>query len=84
MLDDAYRSTTDLAVKRAIIRSFGAAGDRQRLLGLAKSENAPELRGEAVRSLGAMNATAELDELYQTETSRGGQEPDHSRHDVER
>jgi hypothetical protein len=69
VLDEAYRSTTDLAVKRAIIRSIGAAGDRQRLLGLAKSESAPELRGEAVRSLGAMSATAELDELYQTETS---------------
>ena len=69
VLDDAYRATTDLAVKRAIIRSFGAAGDRQRLLALAKSEKEPELRGEAVRSLGAMNATAELDELYQTETS---------------
>ena len=69
VLDDAYRATTDLAVKRAIIRTFGAAGDRQRLLGLAKSEKEPELRGEAVRSLGAMNATAELDELYQSETS---------------
>jgi len=69
VLDDAYRGTTDVAVKRAVIRSFGAAGDRQRLLALAKSETTPELRGEAVRSLGAMNATAELDELYQTETS---------------
>jgi HEAT repeat protein/tetratricopeptide repeat protein len=69
VLDDAYRATTDLAVKRAIIRSFGAAGDRQRLLAVAKSESAPELRGEAARSLGAMNATAELDELYQRETS---------------
>ena len=69
VLDDAYRATTDVAVKRAIIRSFGAAGDRQRLLALAKSESAPELRGEAARSLGSMNATAELDELYQRETS---------------
>jgi thioredoxin-like negative regulator of GroEL len=69
VLDDAYRATTDVAVKRAVIRSFGAAGDRQRLLSLAKSEKEPELRGEAVRSLGAMNAAAELDELYQTETS---------------
>jgi HEAT repeat protein len=69
VLDDAYRATTDVAVKRAVIRSFGAAGDRQRLLALAKSEKEPELRGEAARSLGAMNATAELDELYQTETS---------------
>jgi HEAT repeats/Tetratricopeptide repeat len=69
VLDDAYRATTDVAVKRAIIRSFNAAGDRQRVLALAKSETAPELRGEAARSLGAMNATAELDELYQRETS---------------
>jgi HEAT repeat protein len=69
VLDDAYRATTDVAVKRAILRSFGAAGDRQRLLSVAKSEKEPELRGEAVRSLGAMAATAELDELYQTETS---------------
>ena len=69
VLDDAYRATTDVAVKRAVIRSFGAGGDRQRLLALAKSETAPELRGEAARSLGAMNATAELDELYQSETS---------------
>ncbi len=69
ILDDAYRGTTDVAVKRAIIRSLGSGGDRQRLLALAKSETSPELRGEAVRSLGAMNATAELDELYQSESS---------------
>jgi HEAT repeat protein len=69
VLDDAYRATTDVAVKRAVIRSFVAAGDRQRLLALAKSEKEAELRGEAVRSLGALGATAELDELYQNETS---------------
>jgi hypothetical protein len=69
VLDEAYRATTDVAVKRAVIRSFAAAGDRQRLLGLAKSEKEPGLRGEAARLLGALNATAELDELYQTETS---------------
>jgi HEAT repeat protein len=69
VLDDAYRSTTDMAAKRAIIRSFGSAGDRQRLLGLAKSESSPELRSEAVRSLAGMNATSELDELYQRESS---------------
>ena len=41
----------------------------QRLLALAKSESSPELRSEAVRSLGAMNATSELDELYTRESS---------------
>jgi HEAT repeat protein len=69
VLDDAYRATSDVAVKRAVIRSFSAVGDRQRLLALAKSEKEPQLRGEAVRSLGAIGATAELDELYQSETS---------------
>jgi HEAT repeat protein len=69
-LDEVYRSTTDVAVKRAVIRSLGATGDRQRLLGLAKTESSPELRGEAVRSLGAMNASTELDELYQRESSK--------------
>jgi hypothetical protein len=69
VLDDAYRSTTDTAVKRAIIRSFSSADDRQRLLALAKSESSPELRSEAVRSLTGMNAASELDELYQRETS---------------
>jgi tetratricopeptide (TPR) repeat protein len=68
-LDEVYRSTTDTAVKRAVIRSLGSAGDRQRLLALAKTESAPELRAEAVRSLGSMNAAAELDELYQRESS---------------
>jgi tetratricopeptide (TPR) repeat protein len=69
LLDEVYRSTTDTAIKRAVLRSFMAAGDRQRLLGLAKSEKTPELRAEAVRQLGAMGANAELDELYQTESS---------------
>jgi HEAT repeat protein len=69
VLDDAYRSTTDLAVRRAIIRSLLSAGDRQRLLGLAKSEGSPELRAEAVRSLAAMSAATELDELYRSEAS---------------
>ena len=69
VLDDAYRATTDMAVKRAIIRGFVSAGDRQRLLALAKSESSPELRSEAVRSLTGMNAASELDELYQRESS---------------
>ena len=69
ILSDVYRASTDSAVKRSIIRSFMVAGDRTRLLGLAKGETAPELRGEAVQQLGVMGAHAELAELYTTETS---------------
>jgi hypothetical protein len=69
VLADVYRSSPDVSVKRAILRSFMVAGDRERLLAVAKTESAPELRGEAVQQLGAMNAGAELNQLYQTEAS---------------
>ena len=69
VLADVYRSSPDVAVKRAILRSFMVAGDRERLLAVAKTESNAELRGEAVQQLGVMNAGAELNELYQTEQS---------------
>jgi tetratricopeptide (TPR) repeat protein len=69
VLADVYKSSPDVAVKRAILRSFMVAGDRERLLSVAKTESAPELRGEAVQQLGVMNAGAELNALYQAEPS---------------
>ena len=69
LLADVYKGSPDVAVKRAILRSFMVAGDRERLLSVAKTETAPELRGEAVQQLGVMNAGAELNELYRTESA---------------
>ena len=69
VLADVYKTSPDVSVKRAILRSFMVAGDRERLLAVAKTESAPELRGEAVQQLGVMNAGAELNELYRTEAS---------------
>jgi HEAT repeat protein len=69
ILDEAYRSTPDPAVKRAIIRSFMTSNDRARLLSVAKTEKDEALRGEAARQLGNMRAGAELSELYQGEQS---------------
>jgi HEAT repeat protein len=69
ILDDVYRSSTDAAVKRAILHSFMVSSDRERLLSVAKTEKDASLRGEAVRQLGIMHGDAELAELYQTETS---------------
>jgi hypothetical protein len=69
ILEDVYRSTNDLAVKRAVIRSFAPSGDRARLLSIARSESSEPLRGEAIQQLGAMRATAELSELYGSERS---------------
>jgi HEAT repeat protein len=69
ILEEVYRSTTDIAVKRAVIRNFVPAGDRARLLEIARTEKSPELRGEAIQQLGAMRATTELSELYNSEPS---------------
>jgi tetratricopeptide (TPR) repeat protein len=69
ILADVYRASTDATVKKRIMNSFMVSGDRARLLGLAKSETNPELRGAAVQQLGVMGAHSELAELYSTETS---------------
>jgi hypothetical protein len=68
-LDEVYRSASDDRVKREILRAFGAANARDKLLALAKGESSAELRGDAVRYLGNMNATAELEQLYRGEAS---------------
>src|SRR4029077_20652639 len=38
ILADAYRASPDVAVKRAVLRSYMMSGDRERLFALAKSE----------------------------------------------
>jgi HEAT repeat protein len=69
LLSDLYSTSSDQAVKRSILRSFTASGDRARLAALARTEKEPALRGQAVQQLGAMGARAELADLYRTETS---------------
>ena len=69
LLSEIYSSTQDPAVKRAVLRGYGMARDRERVLAAARQETSPELRLEAVRQLGMMKAGAELAELYAKETS---------------
>jgi HEAT repeat protein len=68
-LAEIYSSSTDVDVKRRILRAFTAAGEKDRLLNAAQTEQNPELRAEAVRQLGAMGANDELWQMYQKETS---------------
>jgi hypothetical protein len=68
-LEEIYKSSRDMDVKRVILQSFMVSGERQRLLEVAKSEQSPQLRAEAVKQLGVMGARAELYQLYQNETS---------------
>jgi hypothetical protein len=69
ILADVYRSSSDVAVKRAILRSYMTSNDRERLFALAKGETDVALRAEAVRQLGVMHASSELSQLYQSESS---------------
>ncbi len=69
VLAEVYGSTTDADTKRRILRSFMSAGEKDRVLAAAQSEQIPEVRLEAVRLLGAMGAHEELWQLYQKETS---------------
>lgn len=68
-LADVYASTGDASVKRAILRSYMIGGDREHLFAAAKSEKDESLRGEAIRQLGLVHGTGELEQLYQAEGS---------------
>jgi HEAT repeat protein len=68
-LADIYKSSADVDVKRRILRAFMVAGEKDRLLSVAQTEQNTDLRSEAVRQLGVMGATDELMTMYQKETS---------------
>ena len=68
-LAEIYASTSDVDVKRAIIRAFMVSGEKTRLFSLAQSEKDATLRRAAVDQLGVMGAHDELWQLYQKETS---------------
>jgi HEAT repeat protein len=69
LLAEIYKTSSDIAIKRRILRSFGVSGDRSRVVAAATNETAPELRTEAVRQLGVMGAHEELWQLYQKEST---------------
>ena len=69
VLAEVYGTTTDVDVKRRILRAFMTAGEKDRLFKAAQGEQNPELRAEAVNQLGNMGAHEELWQLYQKESS---------------
>lgn len=68
-LAEIYQSSSDIDLKKRILNSFMVAGDKERLLTAAQSEQNPELRASAVQQLGVMSASEELWSLYQKESS---------------
>ncbi len=68
-LADVYASSGDASVKHAILRSYMIGGDHERLFAAAKTEKDESLRREAIRQLGLVHGTSELEQLYKTEAS---------------
>jgi hypothetical protein len=68
-LAEIYASSNDVAVKRAILRSYMVGGDKEHLFAAAKSEKDASLRAEAIRQLGIVHAPEELRQLYAAETT---------------
>jgi TolA-binding protein len=68
-LVDIYSSSTDVHLKRAVIRGFAASRDKERLFSAARSEQTFELRREAIRGLGSASGNDELLQLFQAEST---------------
>jgi HEAT repeat protein len=68
-LAEIYGSSSDIDLKKRILSSFMQAGEKDRLLAAAQSEQNADLRATAVQQLGNMGAQEELWSLYQKESS---------------
>ncbi len=69
LLNEVYRDSNDVGVRRAVIRGYMQSADKERLAALLKTEQNPELRLEVIRMLGVTHAQAELENAYRTETN---------------
>src|SRR5207253_839714 len=69
ILADVYSSTPDVTVKKNVLRAYLVAGDKERLLAIARTEPVVDLRLDAVSQLGVLGARAELADLYGKETA---------------
>lgn len=68
-LAEIYGATTDVDMKKRILQGFMQAGEKDRLVTAAQSEQNAELRATAVQQLGNMGAHDELWAMYQKESS---------------
>lgn len=68
-LEEIYNASSDIEVRRRVLRAYMTSGDRARLLALARNEKNEELRVAAIRYLGSSGGSAELVALYETEPS---------------
>jgi hypothetical protein len=64
-LEDIYKSSTDTAVKRAVVRSLMIGRDAAGLVALARLEKSPDMKREIVMHLSAMKTKEATDYLLE-------------------
>jgi Tetratricopeptide repeat len=69
LLASIYANSNDPSVKRAVLKSYMLAGDRQSLFNAAKNEKNEELKREAIKQLGLVGGENELEQLYKSDNS---------------
>ncbi len=70
LLEGLYTDSASHTVKEAIIHAHISADEPGFLLDMLKTEKNPQLQRDIIHSLGAMDATSELESLYPTFTDR--------------
>ena len=72
LFSEIYAASNDVAVKRAILNTYTAAKDKERLVQIAKTEKNPDLRNQAIRDLGEIDGQPEIWQIYQSEPTPEG------------
>ncbi|MBM3763668.1 MAG: hypothetical protein FJW36_25985 [Acidobacteria bacterium] len=69
LLEDVYKSASNLEVKKQILHSYMLMGEKDRLFTLAKGESNADLRSAAIHWLGISQGAEQLGQLYASETN---------------
>lgn len=73
-LSTLFSASKDSALKSRIVQAWMIANRQDLILDAARNETDSSVRGEAIRLLGAMNATKELRELFASEKDVGNRQ----------
>jgi HEAT repeat protein len=65
-LRELYTANADAAEKRTIVQAFLTADRKDLILETARNETDPKVRHEAIQALGAMEASKELEQLFES------------------
>jgi HEAT repeat protein len=72
LFSEVYAGSTDNRLKSAIINSYTASKDKDRLVQIAKTEKDANLRESAIRALGEIDGQPEIWQIYQAEQTPEG------------